>query len=387
MAENETKVMTSHNLLNYSGMLFNKGNTRTPFSTTIGGKFRTVNHWSFPVSLYYTTGGGATQPAITESASLVAPDPSFVTRTQATNVCQIYQKALAISYGKQSSMGQLSGLNIAGQEANPANELDFQVANAMAEIANDIEFTFLNGSYQDGNYDDVAYKTRGITAAITTNTKNADDAGLGFWLVAELVQAISDANAPTDNLVLTARPVHIMQINADASANGLTVVPAAREVNGIKLDVLITPFGSVALQPNSRVAEATAIIYNPTVCAPVFMPVPGKGNFFLESLAKTGAADKYQIYGQCGLDYGAEWYHGKITALDTSFTAPTYSKKIYVAGGTLSGVAITGNVGLVSGTVVGIDGAVTVTNTDETPLFTSEVTGGDGGNGGNGGET
>lgn len=427
MAENETKVMTSHNLLNYSGMLFNKGNTRTPFSTTIGGKFRTVNHWSFPVSLYYTTGGGTAQPAITESASLIAPDPGFVTRTQATNVCQIYQKALAISYGKQSSMGQLSGLNIAGQEANPANELDFQVANAMAEIANDIEFTFLNGAHQDGSYDDVAYKTRGITAAITTNTKEAGSAGLGFWLVAELVQAISDANAPTDNLVLTARPVHIMQINADASANGLTVVPAAREVNGIKLDVLITPFGSVALQPNPRVAEATAIIYNPAVCAPVFMPVPGKGNFFLESLAKTGAADKYQIYGQCGLDYGAEWYHGKITALDTSFTAPTYSKKIYVAGGTLSGVsladdteisikgsvgldegatvavtgavevtgvdggaveiagtvdldegatvAITGNVGLVADTVVGIDGAVTVTNTEDTPLFTSEVTG------------
>lgn len=384
MAENETKVMTSHNLLNYSGMLFNKGNTRTPFSTTIGGKFRTVNHWSFPVSLYYTTGGGTTQPAITESASLVAPDPSFVTRTQATNVCQIYQKALAISYGKQSSMGQLSGLNIAGQEANPANELDFQVANTMAEIANDIEFTFLNGSYQDGNYDDVAYKTRGITAAITTNAKAAGGVGLGFWLVAELVQAISDANAPTDNLVLTARPVHIMQINADAAANGLTVVPAAREVNGIKLDVLITPFGSVALQPNPRVAEATAIVYNPTVCAPVFMPVPGKGNFFLESLAKTGAADKYQIYGQCGLDYGAEWYHGKITGLATTFTAPTYAHKIYVAGGTLDSVdladgatvAITGNVGLVENTVVGIDGSVTVTNTEEAPLFTSEVTSG-----------
>lgn len=384
MAENvnETKVMTSHNLLNYSGMLFNKGNTRTPFSTTIGGKFRTVNHWSFPVSLSYTTGGGTTQPAITESASLVAPDPSFVTRTQATNVCQIYQKALAISYGKQSSMGQLSGLNIAGQEANPANELDFQVANAMAEIANDIEFTFLNGSYQDGNYDDVAYKTRGITAAITTNTKGAGGVGLGFWLVAELVQAISDANAPTDNLVLTARPVHIMQINADAAANGLTVVPAAREVNGIKLDVLITPFGSVALQPNPRVAEATAIIYNPTVCAPVFMPVPGKGNFFLESLAKTGAADKYQIYGQCGLDYGAEWYHGKITGLATTFTAPTYAHKIYVAGGTLDSVglaegatvAVTGEVDLAEGAAVAITGDVSIASSAEDPIFTQEVT-------------
>ena len=38
-------------------------------------------------------------------------------------------------------------------------------------------------------------------------------------------------------------------------------------------------------------------------------------------------------------------------------------------------VAITGDVGLVANTVVGIDGEVTVTNTEEAPLFTSEVTG------------
>lgn len=336
MATNESNVMTSHNLLNYSGMLFNKGNTATPFSTLIGGKSRTVNHWAFPVSLSYTTGGGTAQPEITESGSLTAPDAEFVTRTQETNVCQIFQRALSISYGKQSSMGQLSGLNYAGQEANPANELDFQVANTMRAIANDIEFTFLNGTYQDGTYDDVAYKTRGITAAITTNaTALSNTPSLGYWIVAELVQKIGDSYAPTDNLVLMARPVNIMQLNADASSNGLTVIPAAREINGIKIDQLITPFGSVGILSNPRVAAGTALLVNPAVCAPVYMPVPAKGNFFLEPLAKTGAADNYQIYGQCGLDYGAEWYHGKVTGLSTTFTAPEYSKKVYVAGGTV----------------------------------------------------
>lgn len=335
MATNETNVMTSHNLLNYSGMLFNKGNTATPFSTLIGGKSREVNHWSFPVSLSYTTGGGTSQPAITESGSLTAPDAEYVTRVQETNVCQIFQRALSISYGKQSSMGQLSGLNYAGQQANPANELDFQVANTMRAIANDIEFTFLNGTYQDGNYDDVAYKTRGITSAITTNTLDATSESLGFWLVADIMRLISEANAPTDGLVLMTRPVHIMQLNADASANGLTIIPAAREVNGIKIDQVVTPFGSIGILANARVAEGTALIINPAICAPVDMPVPGKGNFFLEPLAKTGASDKYQIYGQCGLDYGAEWYHGKITGLATTFAAPTYSKKVYVSGGTI----------------------------------------------------
>lgn len=330
---NETAVMTSHNLLNYSGMLFNKGNTKTPFSTIIGGKSRSAKGWEFATSLSYTTGGGTAQPAISESASLTAPTATFVTRTQETNVCQIFQKKLEISYGKQSSMGQLSGLNVAGQAANPANELDFQVANAMAEVANDIEYTFLNGAYQKGTYDDVAYKTRGILAAVTSNTKAAGTTDLGYWLVAETVKMIADGYAPTDTLVLMAHPTHIMQVNADAAANGLTVIPASMTVNGIKIDTLVTPFGNVGLVPNARIAAGTALIFNPTVCAPVELPVPKKGNFFLEPLAKSGAADSYQIYGQLGLDYGAEWYHAKITGLKTTFTAPTYSKKVFVAGG------------------------------------------------------
>lgn len=332
MATNETYTMTSHNLLNYSGLLFSKGDVATPFSTLIGGKSRTTNHWSFPVSLAFTPSGGVSQPAITETASLTAPNAEFISRSQAVNVCQIFQKALAISYGKLSTMGQLSGLNIAGAKANPQTELDFQVGAAMTAMKSDIEYTFINGAYQDGTYDDVAYKTKGIVAAITTNTKAAGSAPLTYWLVAELVRAIAEGGAPTEGLVLCARPVNIMQINADAASNGLTVVPASREVNGLKIATLVTPFGDIGLLPVPKMASGTAVIVNPAVCAPVYMPVPGKGNFFLEPLSKTGAADKYQIYGQAGLDFGAEWYHGKITGLTTSFSAPTYNQKVSVVG-------------------------------------------------------
>ena len=41
------QVITSFGVLNYSGMLFNKGNTRTPFSTVIGGKRKVTNHVEF----------------------------------------------------------------------------------------------------------------------------------------------------------------------------------------------------------------------------------------------------------------------------------------------------------------------------------------------------
>lgn len=47
--------------------------------------------------------------------------------------------------------------------------------------------------------------------------------------------------------------------------------------------------------------------------APRFLEIPGKGHFFAEPLAKTGSADKVQIYGEIGLEYGNERKHGKLT--------------------------------------------------------------------------
>ena len=329
MATNESNVMTSHNLLNYSGLLFAKGNTATPFSTLIGGKSRTTQSFKFPTSLIYEIGGGDSQPAITESASLTAPDPSFVTRSQNVNVCQIFQKALSISYAKQSSMDQLSGVNIAGQQANPQNELDFQVGVAMKALAKDIEYTFINGVYQDGTYDDVAYKTKGIVNAISSIAVNAQGSKLTYWVVAEVLRQLAE-NAPVDGLVLMLKPINVMQLNADCQMNRMTIVPSSREVNGIKIDTLITPFGTIGLLVNSFLPDGTAVIVNPSVCAPVYMPVPGKGNFFMEELAKTGAGKTYQIFGQIGLDHGPEWYHGKWTGIATTFTKPA-GKSIYVA--------------------------------------------------------
>ena len=334
MATNETNVMTSHNLLNYSGMLFAKGNTATPFSTLIGGKSRTTASFKFPTSLVYEIGGGESQPEITESASLTAPDPSFITRSQNVNVCQIFQEALSISYAKEASMGQLSGVNIAGQSANPQNELDFQVGARMKKIAKDIEYTFLNGVYQDGLYDDVAYKTKGIVNAITSITANAGGEALGYWMVATLLRELA-GNAPVNNLVLMAKGINILQLNADALVNKMTVIPSSREVNGIKIDTLVTPFGTIGLMANDFLPDGTAVIVNPTVCAPVFMQVPGKGNFFLEPLGKLGGANRFQIYGITGLDFGAEFYHAKITGLKSTFDAPDGSIKISGAVATI----------------------------------------------------
>lgn len=323
-------IATSFGVLNYSGMLFNKGNTRCPLSSIIGGRAKTTNHVEFVTGQEYTTAGG-TQPAISETASLTAPEATVATRTQKTNVTQIFHESVGISYAKQSNMGTLSGINIASQQANPMNELDFQVAAKMQKVNRDIEFTFVQGEYNKATTDATVNKTRGLTEAIESNVIAMASKPLGLWNIADGVKKVYEANAPQDGLVLWCDATTMFQINADAVQNGLTVIPAAREINGIKLSSVVTPLGVVYLYLGEFLPKGTALLLNLDVISPVYQPVPGKGNFFLEQLAKTGAGEQYQLFGQIGLDHGPEWYHAKFTGIAQTFTTPTYSRSVFIA--------------------------------------------------------
>lgn len=330
---------TSFGVLNYSGMLFNKGNTRTPLSAIIGGRAKTTNHVEFVTGQEYTAGGDGSQPEISENASLTAPNASVVTREQKTNVTQIFQESVGISYAKQSNMGTLAGVNIANQQANPVNELDFQVAAKIQKINRDIEYTFINGVFNKATSDATVNKTRGLIPAITTNVTAMGNKPLGLWDIADMVKKIYGANAPTDGLCLWCDAITLFQINADAVQNGLTVIPAAREINGIALSSVVTPIGVVYLYLGECLPAGTALLLNLDVIAPVYQPVPGKGNFFLEQLAKVGAGEKYQLFGQIGLDHGPEWYHGKFTGISKNFEKPAYSRSVYVANAAEIGVS------------------------------------------------
>ena len=105
-------TIQSFGVLNYSGMLFNKGNVRTPLSAAIGNKLKVTDHVEFVTGQEYTGGGTGAQPAISETASLTAPTPTYITREQKTNVTQIFHEKISVTYAKQSNGGRLSGINI-----------------------------------------------------------------------------------------------------------------------------------------------------------------------------------------------------------------------------------------------------------------------------------
>lgn len=329
----------SFGALDYSGKLFNKGNTRCPLSSMIGGNAKVSDTVEFPTGQEYESATDSSQPAITENGSLTAPEATSVTRTQKTNVTQIFHETVGVSYAKESNMGTLSGLNVANQQANPMNELDFQVAAKMQKINRDIEYTFINGVYQKATSDDQANKTRGLIEAITTNVLDLKKKkSLTVFEVTRLMGMIYDSHAPVSNLVLMVDIDSLYQLNADAATNGLTIVPESREVCGISLSTLVTPLGDVNICLGECLPAGTALLLNLNVLAPVFQPVPGKGNFFLEKLYKAGGSKRYQLFGQIGLDHGPEWYHGKIVNITTGFTAPNYAEKIVISNSSTSPV-------------------------------------------------
>ena len=315
---------------NYSGLLYNKANTETPFLNMISGNVKYTNSTEFVCGQYYSSEEGEI-PEISETASLTAPKASFVTRDQMTNVTQIFMESVAISYAKQSNMATLSGINVAGQVANPQDELNFQTTQKMNKIKRSIEKTFIQGKFNKATKDTEVNKTRGMVEAITTNVLDATSKKLDLWLVNEVVAGIKNNGGDISNLVVLVNTNNLLQLNGNAIELGMPVGDAYMTAYGIQVRDLILPIGTtVKLGLGAFIPEGTALIVNPSVCGPVEQPVPGKGNFFRELLAKTGAGENHQIFGQIGLDHGPEWFHGKITGLSTEFVAPIGQKVVTV---------------------------------------------------------
>jgi hypothetical protein len=89
----------------------------------------------------------------------------------------------------------------------------------------------------------------------------------------------------------------------------------ARNVGGVAVDTLVTDFGTFGIMLDRHMPQDTILLASLEQCTPVFLNVPGKGTLFSEPLAKTGAADREQMYCEFGLKYGNERSHGKITGL------------------------------------------------------------------------
>ena len=316
-----TGTGTSWNLPNYHGELFTASATDTPLLSMIGGLTggKVSTDYEFATGVLYDY-PEATQPAISERASLTAPQATAIARTQETNVTQIFHEVIDLSYVKQSNMGRLSGLNTAGQQANPADEKAFQIQKRLVKIARDVEHTFLNGVYAKATNDNEANQTRGmIELCKSAAGTNIDAAGVDLTdvLIKNLTRMMAENGAAFDNVVLMAGAYQKQAITEAFQKQLGFGLPASRNVGGLNIQELETDFCKLGVVWNKFMPADAILIVDVAHVAPVFQVVPNKGVLFEEELAKTGASDKIQIFGQIGLDHAPAFLHGCIYGLKT----------------------------------------------------------------------
>jgi hypothetical protein len=100
---------------------------------------------------------------------------------------------------------------------------------------------------------------------------------------------------------------------AYGQAHGL-ISPGGR-VGGVAVDTVVTDFGDFGIMLDRHVPQDSICAFTADSLRPFFLNVPGKGVFFEEPLAKTGASDEVQLYGEIGLEYGSERAHGVLRGL------------------------------------------------------------------------
>lgn len=314
---NITGTGNTFNLPNFAGELFTAAPTQTPFLTMIGGLSggRKTENDEFPTGQIYDF-PAAEQPAISEQASETAPAATALVREQKTNVTQIFHETISLTYAKMANRGKLSGLNTAGQNANPTSELDWQIAQRLKKIARDVEHTFLNGTYAKAGLVSEANKTRGMIELCSTGTTiAAGDAELSVDMLKQLFKAMADAGAAFGNMVLFCGSEQKQRITTLYEKQLGYNAAAPRNIGGMNIQKLETDFFEMGICYDPFMKADSILIADVAACAPVFQDVPGKGVLFLEDLAKVGASERKQIYGEIGLDHGPAFLHGSITGL------------------------------------------------------------------------
>jgi len=317
MANQVTGLGTSWALPNYAGELFSADATQTPLLSMTGGLTggRQTDNFEFPTAVLYDY-PRADQPEISERDSATAPEASMAVREQESNVVQIHQEVIDLSYVALSNLHRMSGLNTGGQQPAYEDERLFQLQHKLIKVARDVEHSFINGSYQKATNAGEANKTRGLLELTRENvTIDAGGAPLTADILRQIYREMADAGAYFNNMVMFLSAYQKQALTeVYASQMGLRL-PVSRKVGGVNITQVETDFFNMGVVWNRFVPADTVLIADVAHIAPVFQVVPGKGVLFTEELAKTGASEKLQLFGQIGLAHGAGFLHASITGL------------------------------------------------------------------------
>jgi hypothetical protein len=302
----------SYDLPNYVGELFSITPSDTPFLSMIGGLTGGKSTTSPQFTWQTVDNASAAQPSITENDSATAPTAAQRSRSEVINVCQIHHYALDMTYRKLASVGKLGGQAIVGNQP-VQDEFGFQLDLLLKRAARDMDYSALQGAYVAVTNATTATTTRGLKNAITTNTVAAGSAVVTRAMFQEVLREMAASGAPFENVVVFANAFN-KQVITDIYA----YAPDHRNIGGVNIRSIETDFGMLGVCYERQMPTDEIYLVDVSVCAPVFLNTPSKGHFFFEPLGTVGASERGQLYGEFGLEYGPEQWHGSLTGTATS---------------------------------------------------------------------
>lgn len=324
-----TGLGTTYNLPNYVGELFAASPEDTPLLSSIGGLTggESVGATLFEWQDYDLRDADDGRQRL-EGAD--APEGEERARFRGSNVLEIHQEAVSISYSKRGATKQrnTNGAQMVtiGSTVIPADELAFQLEKQFKQIARDVEKTFITGKFQNPTDNTKPRKTRGLLEAITANalagpvspTDAAKDPGGWDGVTTETISDLMQK--AWENGGIHESETRTLLVGA-AGKRRLTKLylkdanhqETSRNVGGVDLQTFETEFGRCNIMLNRYMPANKLVVVSLEDLKPAFLEIPDKGHFFAEPLAKTGASDRVQIYGEIGLNYGNQRKHAVLT--------------------------------------------------------------------------
>lgn len=329
------------NLPNFVGELFRLSPLETPFLTLAGGLTG-----GMPVDVIFTWQD--TLHAVPDGTSVDVGEGADATfsnqkRSERRNVVSIFQYGVELSYTLQASRSLLGGTGIVPGGTAVAtsilgdqpvqDEMSWQLQIKLEQAGLDVEDQFLNGTlaYPAGP---TGRQTQGIIGAVAAATSTdaaaiaevpGSEAGdfaidRAVFVIDQMAKDMYDEGAPLRNVVLMGNSDAKVDIGRHFRTEFGNVQPRSYNVFGINVTDIETEFYRFPFVLNRHLpAGATGVVLMIDLAQvyPCFLPIPDKGHFFLEPLAKAGAYDRMQLYGEIGLKYGPSGWHAKATNWDT----------------------------------------------------------------------
>lgn len=331
---------TTFSIPNYTGDIFGISPMETPFLSMIGGlnggKAIQGKTWEWQTYDLKTPGFG--------TAAVEGNAPSYTGRTRdnVSNVVQIFKYGVELSYSALGNTSQLAShaggfttdadQSVGLEGSNPvSDEMAWQLMRKLEEAALDVNDGFWNNTYANPANNATGRVTQGLLGAITTNAlaldagaaaaadldgtvPDASTAVIGSSYIENVLKDMYDNGAKMGDLYIFTNSTQKTKITQAYSQNS-ALAPRDRTVGGVSIDTIVTDFATVGVVLDRALPQDEIVIANLGVCAPVFRTIPNKGHFFTEQKPADGDSVKMMLYGEIGLEYGPELWHGKITNL------------------------------------------------------------------------